>query len=480
MKFFFKSYSQNFIVITLSSLIIIALVVILSLGQTARWDILDHIQMADSFEKNGLIYPDYNSEILNGSSVYFPGISFLTIILKKVISDNYLLFALQLLACSVIIIFFYIQYYITKSFIPKYKFESYFYFAAISFIFLNYDWLIYATEFKPDTIAFCGGAIGIIISGVDKRIRRSNFLYFLGIFCTGISIVFKQQYIFFLFGLILFAFINNDFRLRKFVFLSSAVSFGIILLIRFNTNAWFWTVTVLKDDGFLSFKSWLINHYKISINHIIGILILITLIFLNKFFWPTNIIENILKLSRKSIWVYIQFFVFLGGLISSFKIGGNAGNTSFGLVVLLPLTIYFIQFLDIRYLSFLFFIIIFFKVPFLMNDAKNRFNESIEFSNAAKEFINKKNLKILTGSDVYYVTRKFRESNVIVNYSMYSLRDNSNIENQLEKSASKYKFDYVIVENWPLNKEYLRKSGRYKILFENKIGIIAKAIKNTL
>ena len=115
-----------------------------------------------------------------------------------------------------------------------------------------------------------------------------------------------------------------------------------------------------------------------------------------------------------------------------------------------------------------------------MNDAKNRFNESIEFSNAAKEFINKKNLKILTGSDVYYVTRKFRESNVIVNYSMYSLRDNSNIENQLEKSASKYKFDYVIVENWPLNKEYLRKSGRYKILFENKIGIIAKAIKNTL
>ena len=92
---------------------------IISIGQTARWDILDHISMSDNFDITKQLYPSQFDKFLSGSSVYFPGVSIITIFFKFFIIDKYVQISLQLLACLIIIIYFFIILYIVNSFSNK-------------------------------------------------------------------------------------------------------------------------------------------------------------------------------------------------------------------------------------------------------------------------------------------------------------------------------------------------------------------------
>ncbi len=446
----------------------------LSLGQTARWDILEHISMADRFENCGSIYPNSEDEILTGTSVYFPGLSIIVIILKKIIPDSNLIIAMQILACIVIILFFFIQRYISRSFIGNHSFYFFFYSSALSFFFLNSDWLFYATEFKPDTISYCIGCMGIIISGVDKNVNKSKISLFVGILVTGLGILFKQQYIFFLFGLIFFSFINNNKTLKLFAFSSTFVSVIILIGIKFNTNAWFWTVTVLKDDGFVSAKNWLLGHFTLILKYFFLFLILIAFIFLNLLRLPKILNQNNIGKLQKNIWLTIMFSVFIGAILSSLKVGGNAGNTAFGLIVLSPIYVYFMKYLNLKFTIVGVILMMLIMIPRIIISSKKKYDESINLINQSNKLINGNNLKILTGSNLYFIARKFRESKLIPNYWMYSLRDNSDIEKQLEKSTSNKDYDFLIIENWPSNKNFIQKSLKYEILFSNNTGIIAK------
>jgi hypothetical protein len=96
-----------------------------------------------------------------------------------------------------------------------------------------------------------------------------------------------------------------------------------------------------------------------------------------------------------------------------------------------------------------------------------------EFSNSVEKKINMKGVKILTGSDVYFATRKVRIGNEIANYWMYSLIDNTSVSSQLNKIIRSNEYNYIIVENWPDNYQSIINSVSYKILFKNEIGILA-------
>ena len=467
--------SINHYVIFGSVLVLIVLLVNLSLGRTARWDILDHLEMADRYEKFGTLYPNFNEKYLTGSSVYFPGVSFISIFLKKFIPDMLIILSMQILACCFIVAFYFIQKYISRSFYYSINSIHFFYATILYFIFLNYEWLIYAVEFKPDIAAYCIGSLGIIISGVDKEKRKSLILFILGIILSGIAILFKQQYIFFLFGLIFFTILNKNKKLIIFTITSTLISFVILFLIKSNPNAWYWTVTVLSDDGFLSLKEWLKSQELLIFTYFIGFIVFLTFFLLKEYKFPIRRFEilNIKNILKSNIWFSVMIFVFFGSLISSLKIGGNSGNTAFGLVILLPFALYYFNNLKLRQLFVLSLLILFIKVPFLLYSNFKHYLKIQEFSNNVEKLINVKGVKVLTGSDVYYSTRKIRLGNEITNYWMYSKIDNSSLSSKLNNIIKSNDFNYILVESWPENYQFLKKSGKYKILFKNDIGILA-------
>lgn len=470
-----EKLSTNYYVIYVSVVILLLLIITLSLGRTARWDILDHIEMADRFEKVGTLYPSINEKYLTGSSVYFPGLSFISIFLKKFIPDMLIIQAMQLLACFSIVTFYFVQKYISRSFFYNLNSIHFFYTSVIYLIFLNYEWLIYAVEFKADITAYSIGSLGIIISGVDKDKSTSTISFILGIILTGIAILFKQQYIFFLFGLLFFTILNKKKKLVYFSAISIFISFSIIFLLKFNSNTWYWTVKVLSDDGFLSLKEWLISQKELISTYIIGLIGFISLLSLKVYKLPTQRfkISSIKNIITSNIWFSVMIFVFLGSLISSLKTGANSGNTSFGLVILLPLALYYFNNLKVKHLFALFLLIFFTKVPILLYSNFKHYLKIQEFSNNVEKKINMKGVKILTGSDVYFATRKVRIGNEIANYWMYSLIDNSSVSSQLNKIISSNEYNYIIVENWPDNYQNIINSVSYKILFKNEIGILA-------
>jgi len=470
-----EKLSTNHYVIYGSAVVLLLLLITLSLGRTARWDILDHIEMADRFEKFGTLYPSINDEYLTGSSVYFPGLSFLTVFLKTFIPDSIIIKAMQLIACCFILIFYFIQKYISRSFYYNLNNTHFFYTTVIYFIFLNYEWLIYAVEFKADITAYCIGSLGIIISGVDKEKSKSLIPFILGIVLTGIAILFKQQYIFFLFGLLFFTILNRKKKLVYFSLISTLISLAIIFFLNSNSNTWYWTVKVLSDDGFLSLKEWLISQQQLIITYIICLIVFITLLLFKVYKPPVQRfkISSIKNVITTNIWFSLMIFVFFGSLISSLKTGANSCNTAFGLVILLPLALYYFYNLKLNQFFLLFLLILFTKVPILLYYNFKHYLKTQEFSNNVEKIINVKGVKILTGSDVYFAARKVRIGNEIANYWMYSLSDNSSVFSQLNKTIKSNDYNYIIVESWPENYQSIINSVNYKILFKNDVGILA-------
>jgi hypothetical protein len=326
-------------------------------------------------------------------------------------------------------------------------------------MFFNYNWILYALELKPDTLSFITGSAGIIISGIEKKEnkRKNGKLYFMiGALLTGGAIIFKQQYIFFLFGILLFSIINNNKSYKIFAICTLLVSFTILYFIEKNTNCWFWTVTIVKDDGFLNFKTWFSEHIVFFQYYLLGFFIF----FINYLIFKKNIKINItqnnyLLFPEKNIWVYIMFCVFIGALISSFKVGGNSGNTSFGFSVLLPFVFILInKYFNQKKIFYFFLLLIMLKCPVMIYSGINKYKLANKFLIKVQENVKGTTLSILTGSNVYFATRTIRNNNKVINYWMYSVRDNSEVYNCLPTTPNISNFDYIIVENWHENQIY--------------------------
>jgi hypothetical protein len=481
----FSRFLQKEKLIFVYGAIIIISLFILSLGQTARWDYLDQISMADRFEKFNTLYPNFNDVYLTGTSVYFPGISFVVVLLKKIIPDEFLILTIQVLASLSLVVYFFIHLQICNNFCEQLKFKKYFYFAIIYFLFFNYDWILYAVELKPDVFAFNLGSLGILLSGIHNGRNQKNILYLIiGAILSGSAIIFKQQYVFFLFGLLLFAIFNKGHLHRLFVLLTLIFSFLFFYIISEINNFWFWTITVVQDDGFLDLNTWFNEHLSFFKLYFFGIIILsINFIFYKRNILKDEIPEEIPDVLlehnslKYSVWPYVIFSVFLGALISSAKVGGNSGNTALGFSVLLPIVFFTLnKYFSSKRLFFIFILVFSIKLPLMVYSGIIKYKSAMEFSSKVQDFVQGNKNDILTGSNVYYSTRILRNQNEIINYWMYSIRDNKDVYDYLVRTSKIKKFDYLIVENWPQNKRFISNNPNYKILFENDLGIIAKRI----
>lgn len=461
---------NNRITIFLSILLVIYATSMLSLGQSARWDLLDHVSMADNFVKNGHLYPSKYDKFLTGASVYFPGLSLLSILLKYIINDNYIIGVLHIFSFIAILLFFIIQLYITESLGLKIN-RLHFFFITIIFYFLfEYKWLVYAIEFKPDVLAFDIGSLGIII-GILENKENNFYRFFLGTILFGIAIIFKQQYVAFQVGLIFYSLYKKNGNLIRFSFISTLITIVILFFISSNVNTLYWTITVLKDDGFLSFKQWLNDHIIVIVLH----LCLLFFLFLK------SIQKKIPHFSLDklvNIWTFPLISISLISFFSSFKIGGNSGNTCFGIVVLLPFIYLFLSKVEMKFTFLVFVIIVSFQTLNFSQKGIKKYLLINDLNFYIANNIKSYNSKILTGSDLYGVARKVKNTDFITNYWMYGVRDNTKLTDEFKKISELYNFDLLIVENWDENLLQIKNSKKYKILFKNELGIIAKLNKN--
>jgi type IV secretory pathway VirB3-like protein len=267
--------------------------------------------MADNFIKFGTLYPNPNSKFIFGTSVYFPGVSFLSMLFIKIISNRFLIEFLLAIAIFFVFALICIQKHIIKIYFGRVSELKYYLLTALSFFFININWVTYACEFKPDTIAYCIGAFGLIISKVDVKYTPINYIRFIiGVILTGIAIIFKQQYLAFLIGLFFFAVIKNSKRFWMFCILT----FIITLIVLYNLvkipYQRYWNVEILKDDGFLD----LITVIKNNSNLIPKVFIyLISIYFLSPFksLKKINFKYSISNSPWLLILVFILFFSFL-------------------------------------------------------------------------------------------------------------------------------------------------------------------------
>jgi hypothetical protein len=465
----FYNYLKYYIVILIAFNLIF-----ISMGQINRWDLLEQVSMADNYIKNGYFYPNPASKDLFGTSIYFPGVAFLSLFFIKIIPDSFVIEFLYLIAILFIFLLLHIQRHLIQLHFKRFSELKFYIFTVFSFFLINNDWLLYACEFKPDTIAFSIGAIGLIIANVDKDNKEIHYPKFiLGFLLTGLAICFKQQYVSFILGLLIFSIIKENNKLRIFTILTIITTLIFLAIISNIPFQWFWNISILQDDGLLT----AITVIKNNSNLIPKIFFYLVFIYvLNK----SNFLNNI-KFKHHflhSPWLVIVISVLFFSFLSSIKVGGNAGNTEFGLVLLFPFTFFSIK--KIVNIKFVYIFVFIFSLYTIFNFNKKiehylNYRQSIDFVEKLKS---KQDRKILTGSNVYGVSRIFNENANILNLNTYSLLDDKPHLIKLEELVNNDSFDLIIIDNDISNFNFMKSNCDYEIIFRNNIVLVAKNVEN--
>ena len=453
----------------------ILVLISLSLGQIARWDLLEQISMADRYNISNSFYPDKYDQHPSGVSVYFPGVALLASFISTIVPASLIVQTMLLLAGLLTVAFLLIQREITKDIDSSYTGNAFWPLAIVFSLFFAREWVIYAVEFKPDTIAYLVGSASILLS---RRTYSRQISYFLSIFfglIAGLALVFKQQYVVFVLGYLLFSFFFKKREDFFFLFGCLATSTLVLYFMKSSGDAWFWTISVLSDDGFLNYKQWTKDHFVFFLK--LGMLLcaLIVGIRVNIIGSSYKVLSTLISTYKSSPWVTIIFVSFLAAFISSWKVGGNAGNTAFGLMLFFPLFLLLLSRVNASLLILAGWLVIGLNVPFAINSLK-RYKLADELVQATMSISEKDCVKVLTGSDVYFATRsKFLHCNT-TNYWTIALRDSTSSDIEFNRMVESREFKYIISENWPINNKILKDSKNYQILFENRIGILAKMI----
>lgn len=453
----------------------VALCILMAIGQSARWDLLDQVSMADNFIRYGSLYPSANDSSPHGVSVYFPGVAFLMVMLGKIGADFFLVELALLLSCLIVFLFFYVQMKIAESILDsKIHWHDFLPFIIAFSLIITPHWLIYALEFKPDTIALLTGFLGLYLAGgLVKNVSLLRLV--LGSFVFGISIVFKQQYIAFIFGIYAFCIVFPTRERLIFSCISFLTLLAFLILSFRNSNMWFWNVIVLSDDPFLGILEILklnLSSFKVLVFAcIIGGL----LFSLSGVSSPLFDKDGFRKLVNTP-WIWGAAAFCLASFFSAFKSGGNSGNTELGIFLMVPIFFGVVSSLPRIVFISLALGALFFSLPEAVNGLL-KYSDAKELRAHVSNDLDFKSGQVLTGSDVYFASRNYPADVVYLNYWSVSLRDNTDVTRSLKSLLPDTSSDRLVVENWPENRVAILNDSRYQIFFENDLGIIAHAVK---
>jgi len=453
----------------------VGLCILMSIGQSARWDLLEQVSMADNFIRHGILYPSANDSSPHGVSVYFPGVAFVMVMLGKIGVDFFLVELALLLSCFIVFLFFYVQMKIAESILDSKIYWHDFIPFIIGFsLIITPNWLIYALEFKPDTIGLLAGFFGLYLAGgLVKNVSLPRLVF--GSFVFGISIVFKQQYIAFIIGIYAFCIVFPT-RERLIFSCISFLTLLVFLIFLFrNSNMWFWNVIVLSDDPFLG----ILEIVKLNLKsfQVLGFACISgwLLLSLSGISSPLFSKDGFRKLVNTP-WIWGAVVFCLASFLSAVKSGGNAGNTELGIFLMAPVFYGMVSRLPRIVFTSLALGALFFCLPKALYGLV-KYADAIELRAHVSNDLDFKSGQVLTGSDVYFASRNYQADVVYLNYWSVSLRDNLDVTQTLKFLLPDISSDRLVVESWPENRAAILNDSRYQIVFENDLGIIAHAVK---
>ena len=438
-----------------------------SLGQVARWDLLDQLSMADNLVRGGSFYPSVSSNTPFGVSVYFPGVAALSAVIEHLGIEYYATEVLLLLSCLIFLMFLCLLSITVRNLFEQHVTTFDFLIVSIIYIFLFCPiYLRYALEFKPDTIAFCAGLAALWI-GNFWRADTPAYRSILGGLMFGAALIFKQQFAGFLMGSALFAVYRPHSQKTLFNICAGIAAFGVIALVHSSRDAWYWTVTVLADDGF-------------SLDGIASVsglakaaLVLVAFAFF--LYRARSIPESGLDPRRllENPWTWLAAPAFLFAMLSAVKVGGGIGNIQLGLMFLLPYFFVISRAVDRRILLALALIASLYHFRTLPA-AIAAYNDAVALKRAVEAQPLPPNGGVLTGSDVYYATRALAGDAAITNYWTMALKDNVAVDDKLRDYVARADPDLIVVENWPQNEAWLKSSGEFQLVWKNGLGLVAR------
>lgn len=295
---------------------------IISLGSIMSWVLSEQVGMSDNKFFNDSFYPNSNSQSI--FSIYPPGLAFISYMFKLIGVSEFLIEFLLVLSSFVLFATIILFYKIIK--IRQYNYR----FFEVQIIFLMLmciDYVHYAAEFKPDTIAYLLCFYGLYV--FEKHNTVKNII--IGSFLISLSVLFKQQSIFFVFGLILFALLNL--KNRKFFYFTSlsSVLYLIVLLILYGNESVFkYNFEILLDDGFRNVFGGLKELWDQFKTLLLFLCVVFPLVKKNslKFDNPIKKLNN--------PYFFIGLSILSGSVLSFAKNGGNIGNIQMGIFYCSP------------------------------------------------------------------------------------------------------------------------------------------------
>ncbi len=445
----------------------------IGLGQAARWDLLQQLSMADSYHNGGSLYPNINDASPHGVSPYFPGVALFSLMLREIGVNFYVVEVLILIACLVVLSFFYIQMKICEQILEEKLLWHQFAPFIIAFsLLVTRHWLSYAVEFKPDVISLLFGFAGLSAAGFLNKKVSITMLIFGALLFSG-AIIFKQQYVALVVGVLAFCFIHPS---RERIFFASFTSFftaAILYLMLRDADLWFWNVHIFSDDGILNFlRLARLNYDTIKSAIIVLCCGAIALKLSNGTSYKFN--KEYLSRMYKSAWFWGATLCAAAALLSALKVGGNAGNTQLAIVLFVPVIFIALFRLPRFVFTTLAWAAIVITLP-VVGDSALRYVEASNLrSFVAQDVLNEPSV-ILTGSNVYFASRHYQSSPDSFDYWAYKdYAKARGLPTSFSSLLPSISVDRLVVENWPVNQTAINSDRRYTIIFQNKLGIVAK------
>ena len=451
-------------------------IIVIAMGQLARWDLLDQLSMVDNYFNEGLFYPGFNDLNPHGTSIYFPGVALLLSVFRGLGIDFYIVEFSIMVSCITVLAFMVAQLKIAEKIIGRRISYTRFipFIIAYSLILTPY-WLMYAVEFKPDTIALLVGYFGLCICGFIANSSSITSILIGALLCGG-ALLFKQQYIAFVFGISLYCLFFPSRNRLLFVFFVAIVTSSILIIAFKNADIWFWNVLVISDDGFLTIKE-IVRHNLGTINVVVFSLICCS-IFLKLNDKNKSIIIDVGMFQRlyKMPWIWGITFFILACLVSTLKNGGNQGNSQLAIFLIAPLAYAVLSNLPTRVFTGLAVAALLTTIP------NNIFSGVVSFhhANELRAFVisdDETPLTVVTGSNVYFASRHYDFNSKSFNYMTFNLGKNGDVENALGIMLPNISPDRLVVGNWGSNKKAISLDDRYIVTFENQLGIVAKRVR---
>jgi hypothetical protein len=458
------------IILYVQILIFFSILIVQSLYMIPRWDLLEQISVADRLSAGGEMFPAPDNSILGGITPYFPGVAVVAYVLMEIINHSYIVIVMLCIASATTFWFISMQKTVVLSFDRYYDARNFWPVMIIMAALICKDWFAYAVEFKPDTLAYLIGAISV---GLSLKLNRSLLVTFLLGVLAGSALIFKQQYAAFILGYFTYVAVTRQVRDIIFLLGMCASVASVVFYIVHDPSLVFWTISTFSDDKFLAPYEWVKLHIRFGTYIGLSVLGFFVLSYFNQLHLQSEKLRSMAQNSWKNPFFWLIGSSLCAAFISSWKDGGNAGNTEFGFILLSPIFLLIFEKSSRKILLIISTIVLCAHLPKVVK-LKDRLADTYKLKSVVEALPSNKCEGLVVGSNVYFAVRdKYRGCDYQNYWSHAAKEENTDGADVIHKFMSEQVYSLFVVENFSAIEQMLSADDRTKIIFKNDIGVIA-------